>query len=290
MLAAAALARPTRRAGRGRRARRRGDGRRTRDAAVWSTSSARCRASHVAQNTRLAVVFVLCAALLAGWGLDDLTDPERAGSRRRAVARPGAGGARGAARVGRAGRRPATALAPGRRPADRLGLRRPAQRGPRRRGLCRGGGHAALGLAARMARPGRRGPRAAGAAPGRQARPHSLRGGGRRARHGRPLQGRDGPQPRDPGRPRRAAGRPRAPPPPGPPAQPLRGPRRDGPVLHRIADPAGRGHAIRPQRRARLRLPGRGALPAPVAQPDRPRLPDPVLHHPGHRYAQACGC
>lgn len=40
---------------------------------------------HTAQNARLAVMFVLGAALLAGWGLDELVGPVPAGRRRRAL-------------------------------------------------------------------------------------------------------------------------------------------------------------------------------------------------------------
>ena len=233
-----------------------------------------------AHNSRLAVIFVFCFALLAGWGLDELTEDVVA---RRALARRRLRGA-GGVTAGRDGGQGHARTGPLRRRAEgRLGVLGSAQLRPQgdqqggdslqpERGGAAGGaqGGRPAGVAARVAGGGRarvRADRPAGVGAGRR---HGVRGAGADAARWRPVQGGDGLQPGHPGRPRRAAGDRRDPLSPVPAAGPLRRARRHQHGGAAAAAAAGRGDALRALRRARLRLPDRAPL-RPLLEGERGR-------------------
>ena len=216
-----------------------------------------------AHNQRMLIYVLLALALLAGFGLDDLSD----GRLRSALPPPPRG--RGVGRHPRGAR----ALDGGRRDPDdararararrRLGLREPAVGRPAP-GRHPPGRHRPDERAAAVAPAGRRRPRPRGAAGAARA----PAGGGavRRARRRpadrRPVPGQHGLQPGDPHRGRRPAPDRRDRRAPAPGAEPLRRDRQD--VLLPAAA-ARHVDALRPLRRARLRLPRGEAVRPPLA-------------------------
>ena len=167
-----------------------------------SRSSRACRSSRSGHNTRLVALAMLCVALLAGWGLDELLErarPMRAGARAscRALA------AMAVLAVVRRGDRPRPAA---RASATRSGWPPAFGDGPSNLDPDAGAVIRAR-RAARLARAGRRGGRAGRGAHGREAARGAVRRGGVRARRRRPRARRHGLQPGDRPRARRAARR-----------------------------------------------------------------------------------
>ena len=204
-----------------------------------------------AYNTRLIVVSTLAIALLAGWGLADLVER---------VERPRllAVGALAAFAL------PVLAVLVARSPGDaRFGDALRVAWGFAQAAADTGGAQrAAVGRAARVAGTRRRGGGAAGGPRERAARRQGVRRGGARAGRARPLPDRDGQQPRDPPRPRAAAGHAGDRAAAGAAPGALRG---AAAAERPAAAGAGPGDALRPLRRARLRLPGRAPLRPAVA-------------------------
>ena len=147
---------------------------------------------HTARNDRIAVLFLFCLALLAGWGLDELTErvppprPPPAGARRLrcAAVRTAARGAgqRPVARASTERARGGRWTAESRRRV--VGIRVSAP------------GHRTLG-GARMGDARRRGLWARGPAAAVSTQSERVRGAGHRADRRRPVQGRGGLQPGD---------------------------------------------------------------------------------------------
>ena len=170
-----------------------------------STSWSSCRASTPPDNGRLAVIAVLCVALLAGWGLDELTgrEPSAAARRRRLVL--AAGGL--------------LAVLPGRDASPRRSST--PRRARRRAARSPGASPTRAGCAGRRRRSSRSRPSLlewlarrrrlalvarwlCGCAGGSASR--AFVGARARAGGARPVQGRHGLQPGDPAQPRGAAG------------------------------------------------------------------------------------
>ena len=83
LVVAALMLRPTAGAGRGRRLRLRCGSRSSSASRRSCRSSRRLPVFSSGHNTRLIALTMLCVALLAGWGLDDVTDAWRESARRR---------------------------------------------------------------------------------------------------------------------------------------------------------------------------------------------------------------
>ena len=248
-----------------------------------------------AHNGRMVIFFLFVLAMLAGWGLDEVTSGERSAKwRRNAVL--GAGAvilvvpvvwlvASGDLALSRF----SDALERG------LGLRRPAGAGrPGRRGsarsVVRGGAAidhrdrpAQRSAAMAPARGGRAGGHRAQPRDAPPARPHAPRGRRRGDRvhgaRGRPVPGEHGLQHGDPGRARGAAGDGSAPLSRVARAEPVR---RAQPAGHRAAAPAQPVDAVRALRRARIRLSGRARATTRSGVPP-PRRPASSCRPPAGR-------
>ena len=233
------------------------------------------------------MVFILFAlALLAGWGLDELSNRSRAFPRRNVAVAVAVvlfcvpvvwmlvagtlapGSAQACAEAGLGLRRPPSARPAG--GADQRDCRDdPAERPA---AVAAAGGR----RTAADRRPPARHPAARLGHAGWAVRRARRHGAG-----GRPVPGQHGLQPRDPDRPRRAADHGRHPLPAGADPEPLR---RPGLQAGPPAAAARPGDPLRPLRRARLRLPGREALRRLVAGDGRAAR---VLQHPdrgGHEH------